>query len=289
MDRTAESAALILLRQLTTLARETTERPVADTGDRAHRPVRCCRDGTPEESRGGVAFANCASWWRRSVEKSQRDADAQQAPDGSLRARPIAAEEIWDPLNELIDADRTALCVFAVATWTRLHCSAAVSSATEEQLRAVARHAGGTATSAESVKGERPARAIIGAHRDLFLRYELASAEWRLVTSEDRALALAPASSVTTSLCLLFALAMVSAFAFAHQQIRRSTQPLEALRDATRRVEAGDLDTPGRDFIPGRIRRTRGGVQRDERHAVATAHTAAFDGRCPRRGDTAPP
>ena len=113
-----------------------------------------------------------------------------------------------------------------------------------EHLRAVARHAGGTATSAESVKGERPARAIIGAHRDLFLRYELASAEWRLVTSEDRALALAPASSVTTSLCLLFALAMVSAFAFAHQQIRRSTQPLEALRDATRRVEAGDLDTP---------------------------------------------
>ena len=88
VDRTAESAALILLRQLTTLARETTERPVA-TLETEPTGLFDAADGTPEESRGGVAFANCASWWRRSVEKSQRDADApSRHPTGRSARAP---------------------------------------------------------------------------------------------------------------------------------------------------------------------------------------------------------
>jgi len=251
VDRTAESAALILLRQLTTLARETKERPVAALV--AEPAVQLDAEQMAHLRNQGVVLRFPSAPDSADTESGSPSVMriVKQGPDGSLYAHLVTSQEIWAPLNELID-DRTELCVFTVGSWKRLHCSATVTSAKEEQLRRIARASSGsgTATSRESVTGafaggaNGPVHELLGAHRDLYLRYELASAEWRLVTAEDRALALAPASSVTTSLCLLFALAMVSAFTFAHQQIRRSTQPLEALRDATKRVEAGDLDTP---------------------------------------------
>ncbi|MBC8086024.1 MAG: HD domain-containing protein [Phycisphaerae bacterium] len=248
VDRTAESAGLILLRQLTVLARETKDAPaeallIEPAGDFSSDELAHLRNQGVLLRLPGALETDSAGTSGGSAIRLVR-----QTPDGSLRARRITTHELWDPLNELIDGDRTTLCVFTMSGWKRLHCSDSVTSAKEEQLRRVARASSGSGTAVAPERGsangnEQPVRELLAAHRDLYLRYELASAEWRLVTSEDRALALAPASSVTTSLCLLFALAMVSAFTFAHRQIRRSTQPLEALRDATKRVEAGDLDT----------------------------------------------
>ena len=109
----------------------------------------------------------------------------------------------------------------------------------EEKLRQVA-----VSLDARSVDAASPhTEELLVAHRDVYLRFELGSSEWRLVSAGEHRVALAPARSVSISLALLIGIAMVSAFALAHSQIRRSTAPLEALRDATRRVGAGDLST----------------------------------------------
>jgi HD-GYP domain-containing protein (c-di-GMP phosphodiesterase class II) len=148
----------------------------------------------------------------------------------------VKPSALWSTLDELIDVDRTSYCVFEIQTWTRVHCGTDISPAMVATLRQGAIRAEGTA-------GRRQEQQLLMAHRDLYLRFEFGAPEWRLVTAEDRAEALAPAAAVTLSLGLMVALAIVSAFVLAHRQIRRSTEPLEALRDATRRVSGGDLTT----------------------------------------------
>jgi HAMP domain-containing protein len=252
VDRTAESATLILLRQMTSMAKDVRESPVANL---ARQPAAMFRDDELEHVQNGGAVLRITEPPANNGAKPGGEYVMRllrRAPDGSAYGRIVTHQEIWAPLNELIDGDRTDLCVFTVHTWRRLHCSDSVSEAKAEQLRRIAMASDGSgstapdgdATNDTERKANTTVRELLGAHRDLYLRYERASPEWRLVTSENRALALAPAKAVTTSLCLLFALAMVSAFAFAHHQIRRSTEPLEALRDATKRVGSGDLDTP---------------------------------------------
>lgn len=250
VDRTAGAAGQIMLWQLTTLERQTAESPAEKLVE--ENASELTADEAAHLRKGGVLLrlTNTAVKLAAGTGTGGGMRMIRQMPDGQLRAHIVSSEEIWTALNDLIDGNRTHLCVFSMQTWQRLHCSDAMSPAEEEQLLAVAvagrsnRTERGTNTRQSVGSGAGVAPHLLSAHRDLYLRFELASPEWRLVAAENRALALAPASSVTTSLSLLIGLAMVSAFTFAHRQIRRSTQPLEALRDATRRVEAGDLQTP---------------------------------------------
>lgn len=256
VDRTAESAELILLRQLTQLAEKSGESlfaPVTmdDTAQLAADQLAHLQNGGAvlhlPESATNPSPAGTHDAPRTASRAAMRI--MKRLPDGTLVARVVTSQEIWPALKELIDTDRTELCVFVVRTWQRLYCNETMDAAQEEQLRQIAAVSSSSRTGGvtEVIEGSDDVVAshqLLSAHRDMYLRYELASPEWRVVAAEHRAAALAPASSVTTSLSLLIALAMVSAFTFAHRQIRRSTQPLEALRDATGRVESGDLETP---------------------------------------------
>ncbi|MCC6241505.1 MAG: HD domain-containing protein [Gemmatimonadaceae bacterium] len=168
----------------------------------------------------------------------------RQLADGHLTSTSVSSADFWGVLGEMVDFDRSQVCVFEVETWRRVHCTSQLPPVTEAALRSLAiagRSDAGDSTTQVVGRGE---QAMLAAQHDIYLRYEWGAPEWRLIVVESRAAALAPTSSVTTSLLLLVALAMVSAFTFAHVQIRRSTAPLEALRDATRRVAAGDLETP---------------------------------------------
>ncbi len=171
-------------------------------------------------------------------DQSARDLDLQfvrSLPDGRLAAMHVPSRRLWAGLDELVDFERTSLCVFDRHSGQRVHCSASISEQTESALRTVA------LSTEEDPQGA--GASLLVARRSVFLQYELGAGEWRLVTAESRAEALASASAVTNSLFLLMTLAMISAFTFAHRQIRRSTEPLSALRDATRRVAGGDLQS----------------------------------------------
>ncbi len=241
VDRTAESATQMLLRDLTTLAKATADLPsLAFTATR--------ESGLSEEELSHLKKGSALL--RLPVEAPSRSTSGgepttaalrllRRLPDGRVGERPLADHEIWASLDELIDGDRSELCVFVVRSWQRLHCTTGVTPAREQSLRAVAMSIDAAAARDPT---DSSSESLV-AHRDLYLRFELASPEWRLIASERRATALAPASSVTTSLAMLIALAAVGAFAFAHRQIRRDTMPLDALHAATRRVAAGDLQT----------------------------------------------
>jgi HAMP domain-containing protein len=159
----------------------------------------------------------------------------RELPDGRIAMRRLQEADLWSTIDEIAGDDRVAMCIIEIGTWRRVHCGASVTPTIETKLRkaamdALPRGAGDAGTSDR-----------ISTHRDLYLRFSFATTEWRLVTSEDRAEALAPAHTVTVSLLLTLLLSAVTAFTMAHLQIRRSTVPLEALRDATRRVASGDL------------------------------------------------
>jgi len=234
VERTSKAAASTLLRELATLARETVELPQTTLRVGSTAPLTAAE--LSHLNAGRVLL-------RLSLATSDPAADSihmlRRTVEGRIGQRSVAATTIWSALDALVNLDRTNICIFDVQGWKRAHCSAFVSPATEEKLRRVAASRDARSTDAASPHTEE----LLVAHRDVYLRFEFGRPEWRLVSAEERRVALAPARGVSISLTLLIAIAMVSAFALAHTQIRRSTAPLEALRDATRRVSAGDLST----------------------------------------------
>jgi HD-GYP domain-containing protein (c-di-GMP phosphodiesterase class II)/HAMP domain-containing protein len=80
------------------------------------------------------------------------------------------------------------------------------------------------------------------ATRDIFLRFDLGASSWRLVTLKSRQSTLAAASGYTSTAGLLLLTALVLVFVLTHAQIRRSTVPLQQLRDASTRVAEGHLE-----------------------------------------------
>lgn len=232
VERTTKSAASTLLRELTTLARETMALPESALSTES--ATQLSAQDSAHLNTGRVLLQ---------IARAQTSVEAdsirmlRQLASGRVVHRSIPAAMIWSALNELVDLDRTNVCIFVVRSWERVHCSDFVTPATEARLRTFA-----IGVDADPVDGSasRSGDALL-AHRDVYLRFEFGTSELRLVSAEARSVALAPARSVTISLALLIAIAMVGAFALAHGQIRRSTAPLEALRDATRRFGAGDL------------------------------------------------
>ena len=231
IERTAKSASLTLLGELASAKRDAVERLAAE-------PTKFS-DNLSTADASQVADGGLLLQVLPSDSSDGHDGTVRlvgRLPSGRLSAQTVAPAALWSTLDELIDVDRTSYCVFEVQSWTRVHCGAGIPPA----MVATLRH---SAVRAEGAAGRRQEQHLILAHRDLYLRFEFGANEWRLVTAEDRAQALAPAATVTLSLGLMVALAIVSAFVLAHRQIRRSTEPLEALRDATRRVSKGDLRT----------------------------------------------
>lgn len=234
VERTTKSAASTLLHELTTLARETMEMPLSALDLATITTLRDEESAHLDTRRVLLQIPPAAA-----NPESDSIRMLRRLSDGRVAQRVMPATILWSALDELVNLDRTSICIFTVRSWERVHCSEFVTPAVEARLRELA-----IGVDAREVDGSSPRTSdLLVAHRDAYLRFEFGSAELRLVSAEARSVALAPARSVTISLALLIAIAMVGAFALAHRQIRRSTAPLEALRDATRRFGAGELDT----------------------------------------------
>lgn len=145
------------------------------------------------------------------------------------------AATVWKPLDRLLSAQRFDYCVFETRTWRRLHCSPLISDTVAiQQLRELtAIQKNGTSAITD--------RWVL-ASQDVFLRTLFAAEPWRITVVESRAVIVAPAKNSATTFVWLLVIALLTAFALGHVQIRRSTKPLEALRDATQAVMAGDFD-----------------------------------------------
>ncbi|MEQ1691291.1 MAG: HD domain-containing phosphohydrolase [Gemmatimonas sp.] len=233
IERTAKAGALTLMGELATVKREFLEQRSAIATTIAHDTLTAAETARLRD--GGLVLRVIPS-----ASNANRDGEVRllrHLSNGLLARATVQSSDLWATFDELIDVDGTSYCIFEAGTWTRVHCAASTQAPMEIALRRAA-------VSAAGGKGRSQDNHLLLAHRDLYLRYEFGAVEWRLVTAETRALALAPASSVTLSLVLMVALAVVSSFVFAHRQIRRSTEPLEALRDGTRRVGSGDFITP---------------------------------------------
>ncbi len=233
VQQTAQSVSLLLLGGLTGVAREFAARSAGHTtygvGDSLS------QDEDAHLRAGSILLRAVAD-----PRDATGDANVQQLrrlPNGRVATEVIRPALLWESLEELVSTEHARFCVFAVDTWQRIHCSPDVFAQEATRLRAVAVSAGGR--EGAQVSGDEYI-----AHRDIFLRFQFGAAEWRIVSAEARSDVLDSSSHFTTTLGILLALAVVTAFALGHRQIRRSTEPLEALRDATRRVMRGDLQTP---------------------------------------------
>lgn len=145
------------------------------------------------------------------------------------------AVTVWKPLDRQFSAQRFDYCVFETRTWRRLHCSPRISdTASVQQLRefaAIQKNGASTITD----------RWVV-ASQDVFLRTHFAAEPWRITVVESRAAVLAPAHNSAATFWWLMVIALLTSFALGHVQIRRSTKPLEDLRDATQAVMDGDFD-----------------------------------------------
>ena len=147
----------------------------------------------------------------------------------------VNPQVFWTPLSEVVGGEDATMCVFEEGHWTRVRCSDDVTPEAEDVAREVAR--GTTESSGITTAGN-----WVVAHRDVFLRYNLGANSWRLVTLKSRERVMASASGFTTTAGLLLFTALVLVFVLSHVQIRRSTVPLQQLRDASTRVAEGHLD-----------------------------------------------
>ncbi len=267
VQRTSKSVAMIVLDQLNRAAEHLDANDAVEaTGvGLSAKDLRHVRTGRPLLRLGPV------------IEQTSRDFPSLQMlrrlATQQLITVSSSSEYFWAALDQNTDLDRTSLCLFEVGTWRSVFCTPDVDEHAEREFRALAmsnRQPGADSTlvvrsrDRDTESGTRTAAGAPGAavgasisgvfgsgdearlvsRRDVFLGFEWGAASWRLVTAESRAVALAPARSITTSLLLLVVLALVTAFMLAHHQIRRSTEPLEELHEATQRVASGDLETP---------------------------------------------
>ena len=231
VQRTAQSVSLVLLGGLTAVTREFAGRVETRAASADVDPL------SPDELshvREGAVLLHARP------ARNVRDAAVDQwrrTPAGRIERETIRPALLWESIEELVGSQHADFCVFVVGTWQRVHCSPLVTDADAASLRADATGAGGR-------EGARVSRDQYVAHRDIFLRFQFGSPEWRVMSAEPRATVLAAAADFTKTLGILLAIALVTAFGLGHRQIRRSTVPLESLRDATRRVMKGDLQTP---------------------------------------------
>jgi len=142
----------------------------------------------------------------------------------------------WSPIDELLESELAEYCLFVVESWQRVRCSPGLPLASVAFLRDLART---DSDGSVRVLGD----SLIGAQNDLYLRDAFGTASWRLIVLEPTEDLQASNRRFTVTLVILFALGLVTAFALAHRQIRVSTEPLRVLRDATRRIQSGDLET----------------------------------------------
>jgi len=118
-----------------------------------------------------------------------------------------------------------------------LHCPDAPSLELREHVRQtqLAEHAG---VFAWNRGGER----LFVSHRVAFHRSNYLAPEWTIILTESTAAVLAPAQEFRRQFLLTTLAAVVIVILLSTGQIRRTLEPLEALRDGTNRIADGEFD-----------------------------------------------
>lgn len=148
--------------------------------------------------------------------------------------RPAA---LFSEIDETVDGERAALCIIEASTLRRIHCSEGVTPEVEAKART---HASRDSTG----RAANEASNLFIASRDVYLRHEYGTPEWTVIVMQSSAATFAGAAAFRNNFLLLSIGILVLIFMVSHAQIRRTTEPLERLGEATRRLGAGDFGTP---------------------------------------------
>ena len=84
----------------------------------------------------------------------------------------------------------------------------------------------------------------LAAHWEIFLRAQWGSPSWRVLLSEPRANVLAPIATFRRTFFLVLLLSFLVVLFASNVQIRKSLDPLEELREATKRIAAKNFENP---------------------------------------------
>lgn len=162
-------------------------------------------------------------------------ADSTSRAGARTRWFVVSPQVLWSPLSDVVSAEGAELCVFEVSSLRRVRCTDGIGPEGER----MARIAAGAAAKGRNITETRD---WVIATRDIFLRFDLGASSWRLVTLKSRQSTLSAAAGFTSSAAALLLTALILVFVLSHSQIRRSTVPLQQLRDASIRVAQGHLD-----------------------------------------------
>jgi putative nucleotidyltransferase with HDIG domain len=153
----------------------------------------------------------------------------------AITGQPLPTSELWNALDQLLGGVDSGYCVLLTEPLRPLHCSAglppgvrraAVDAAATADPRAVRFAAGWRLTA-----------------REVFLRAQYEAPSWHLVVAHADAPLAARLREETRYFTAIGLLALVTAFALSHVQLRRQTAPIELLQRATRDVREGRLET----------------------------------------------
>ncbi len=149
----------------------------------------------------------------------------------------VRTDALFSEIDEVADGEQANLCIYETRSLRRIHCSDGVTPVAESHALVRARNGG---TGRESTdEGE-----LFSAARDIYLRHEYGTDEWTVVAMQSSAATIASAIDFRNTFLLFTIAVIVLIFAISHAQIRRTTEPLERLEEATRRLRAGDFGTP---------------------------------------------
>ncbi len=154
-----------------------------------------------------------------------------RAPDRGTIWGAIAERYLWlgPGASSGIPPGR-GICAFD-ATGTSLFCSQSNAGRLAARLRQES-----TGTVSGVLQWENGEGTYLTGFRNLFLKYDFGAADWTVTVSESLAGVLAPIANFRTTLPLTLLLTLWIVLVASNVQIRRTTEPLLELQDATRRV-----------------------------------------------------
>lgn len=161
----------------------------------------------------------------------------------SSAAKPLAWTRVsptylWGGIEESISGEDASYCVFEVQTSMRVHCSPDLSA---EAIARAESHAGERALGDRSTAHDGE---YFVATRDVFLRHEFGSREWRVVVLQPSSVSYASLDTFVRAFRLLVIGVLILIFLLSHYQLRRTTEPLARLQEGTQRLQEGDFGTP---------------------------------------------
>lgn len=150
----------------------------------------------------------------------------------------VSSMSVWSAIEQALQGEAHELCV-TESSGRVLHCARRPTVEAFSDLEAA--QGRGNRQPVEWSDGD--AR-YLSAGWNVFLQFQYGSADWKVVVSENAAESEELLARFMVTFLLVSILALCVVFFLSHTHIRRSTEPLEQLRQGTRRIANGDFSTP---------------------------------------------